>query len=104
MSLPRYESYKDSCVEWLGEVPDHWDIMSLKRICDVRDGTHDTPTFVDETEQTFPLVTSKDIVNGLLNFTDTKHISEADYISIAKRSEVVHGDILNILIVHFLLL
>lgn len=94
MSLPKYESYKDSGVEWLGEVPKHWDIMSLKRICDVRDGTHDTPTFVDETEQTFPLVTSKDIVNGLLNFTDTKHISEADYISIAKRSEVVHGDIL----------
>ena len=94
MSLPRYEGYKDSGVEWLGEVPEHWDIMSLKRICDVRDGTHDTPTFVDETEQTFPLVTSKDIVNGLLNLTDTKHISEADYISIAKRSEVVHGDIL----------
>jgi len=24
MSFPRYEQYKDSGVEWLGEVPQHW--------------------------------------------------------------------------------
>ena len=24
MSFPRYESYKDSGIEWLGEVPVHW--------------------------------------------------------------------------------
>ena len=24
MSFPRYEQYKDSGVEWLGEVPEHW--------------------------------------------------------------------------------
>lgn len=22
--LPRYESYKDSGVQWLGEIPSHW--------------------------------------------------------------------------------
>ena len=26
MSFPRYESYKESGVEWLGEVPEHWDV------------------------------------------------------------------------------
>ncbi len=31
MSFPRYPSYKDSGVEWLGEVPEHWDIDRLKR-------------------------------------------------------------------------
>ncbi|MFM7471592.1 MAG: restriction endonuclease subunit S, partial [Nodosilinea sp.] len=31
MSFPKYEAYKDSGVEWLGEVPEHWDIHSLKR-------------------------------------------------------------------------
>jgi type I restriction enzyme S subunit len=30
MSFPRYESYKDSGVEWLGEVPKHWDVKRLK--------------------------------------------------------------------------
>ena len=30
MSLPRYASYKDSGVEWLGEVPSHWEVKPLK--------------------------------------------------------------------------
>ncbi len=30
MSFPRYESYKDSGVEWLGEVPEHWKTASLR--------------------------------------------------------------------------
>lgn len=31
MSLPRYPNYKDSGVEWLGEVPEHWKVNRLKR-------------------------------------------------------------------------
>jgi type I restriction enzyme, S subunit len=31
MSFPRYPQYKDSGVEWLGEVPGHWEIDRLKR-------------------------------------------------------------------------
>ena len=31
MSFPRYPSYKDSGVEWLGEVPKHWEIDRIKR-------------------------------------------------------------------------
>ena len=30
MSFPRYESYKDSGVEWLGEIPENWTISRLK--------------------------------------------------------------------------
>jgi type I restriction enzyme, S subunit len=29
MSFPRYPRYKDSGVEWLGEVPGHWDIKRI---------------------------------------------------------------------------
>ena len=29
MTLPRYPRYKDSRVEWLGEVPEHWDTQPL---------------------------------------------------------------------------
>ncbi len=32
MSFPRYPSYKDSGVEWLGEVPAHWTTTSLGRV------------------------------------------------------------------------
>lgn len=29
MSLPRYAEYKDSGVEWLGEIPSHWSTRPL---------------------------------------------------------------------------
>ena len=32
MSFPRYPAYKDSGVEWLGEVPEHWDLPKLKHV------------------------------------------------------------------------
>ena len=31
MSFPRYEKYKDAGIEWLGQVPAHWELMSLGR-------------------------------------------------------------------------
>lgn len=30
IQLPRYESYKDSGVQWLGEIPSHWAVKRLK--------------------------------------------------------------------------
>jgi hypothetical protein len=41
MSFPRYEAYKDSRVEWLGEVPEHWDLCLAKYVCqEITDGSH----------------------------------------------------------------
>jgi len=31
VKLPRYPRTKPSGVEWLGDVPEHWDILALKR-------------------------------------------------------------------------
>jgi len=39
MSLPRYPNYKDSGVEWLGDVPEHWDIAPFKRLVDIQNGS-----------------------------------------------------------------
>lgn len=44
MSLPRYAEYKDSGVEWLGEIPAHWQTPRLKTILretDERTGERD---------------------------------------------------------------
>ncbi|MEX8520590.1 MAG: restriction endonuclease subunit S [Leptothrix sp. (in: b-proteobacteria)] len=32
MSFPKYPAYKDSGVEWLGEVPAHWEVKCLKHV------------------------------------------------------------------------
>lgn len=34
--MKRYPKYKDSSVEWIGEIPEHWDVKPLKHI--LRDG------------------------------------------------------------------
>jgi len=31
-ALPKYESYKDSEVQWIGEVPEHWEVQKLKHL------------------------------------------------------------------------
>lgn len=38
MSLPRYPSYKDSGVEWLGQVPEHWSKTALKFLGEYQNG------------------------------------------------------------------
>jgi len=34
----RYPAYKDSCVEWLGEIPEHWQAYKLKRVSEISYG------------------------------------------------------------------
>lgn len=38
MSFPKYPEYKDSGVEWLGEVPAHWKLPRLKHLARIRNG------------------------------------------------------------------
>ena len=44
MSVSRYESYKDSGVEWLGEVPSHWNVLPCRAIVDERNTRNDGGT------------------------------------------------------------
>ena len=46
MSFPRYPKYKDSGVEWLGEVPENWEVKALKRMGHFTTGT--TPATDDD--------------------------------------------------------
>jgi type I restriction enzyme S subunit len=39
MSLPRYKEYKASGVEWLGEVPGHWNLRSLRYAATIQNGS-----------------------------------------------------------------
>jgi type I restriction enzyme S subunit len=60
-------------------------------LIDVRDGTHDSPKYIDTG---YPLITSKNLVNGIIDFSNVNYIAEADYLQINKRSKVDQGDIL----------
>lgn len=65
--------------------------VRLGDVCDVRDGTHNSPKYI---ERGFPLVTSKNIKGGKIDLADVNYISQADYDEINKRSKVNKGDIL----------
>ena len=81
-------------VEMFGDMilnPNNWEKTELGKICDVRDGTHDSPKYYLEG---YPLVTSKNLSSGRIDFTDCNLINEEDYNKINTRSKVDYGDIL----------
>ncbi|QPF28340.1 restriction endonuclease subunit S [Klebsiella sp. BDA134-6] len=73
------------------ELPIGWEWARLVEIYDVRDGTHDTPKYQSEG---YPLVTSKNLSSGKLNFDDIKFISKEAHEKIKERSFVEFNDIL----------
>ena len=66
-------------------------IKKLSEICDVRDGTHDSPKYLNEG---IPLITSKNLTRGFIDFSNVNLISSNDFFEINKRSKVDCGDIL----------
>ena len=54
-----------------------WEKHEFNDILDVRDGTHDSPTYLD---QGFPLITSKNLKDGKITDKDLKFISKEDTI------------------------
>ena len=67
------------------------EIVELGNVCDVRDGTHDSPKYHNEG---YPLVTSKNICDGKIDFSTCNLIQKEDYAKINKRSKVDVGDVL----------
>jgi type I restriction enzyme S subunit len=73
------------------ELPKNWECVRFQEVFDVRDGTHDTPKYCDSG---FPLITSKNLYSGILDFSNIRYISEEDHYKIKERSGVDRGDIL----------
>jgi type I restriction enzyme S subunit len=68
MSFPRYPKYKDSGVEWLGEVPEHWRLRRLKEIAHVSGGGTPSREVPEYWRGDIPWVSPKDMkaeeING----------------------------------------
>ncbi|MGO0039005.1 restriction endonuclease subunit S [Streptococcus suis] len=84
---------KDSGVDWIGQIPEGWEVKNFKYVATIKDGTHDTPEYFVEG---IPLITSKnlDSVQNRIDFDGAKNISYDDHIKISQRSDVKKGDIL----------
>jgi len=74
--LKPYPKYKDSGVEWIGEIPENWDKVALSRIITVSSGKsvstnkiHRKPT----SEFIYPVIGG----NGLMGYTDSVNIQNS---------------------------
>ena len=84
---------KESGIDWIGQIPEGWEVKNFKYVATIKDGTHDTPEYFVEG---VPLITSKnlDSVQNRIDFDSAKNISYDDHIKISQRSDVKKGDIL----------
>ena len=70
-----------------------WEVKKLEDVCDVRDGTHDSPKYLEHSD--YVLITSKNITSdGNIDFSTANYICKEDYDAISKRSYVNSGDII----------
>lgn len=67
---------KDTGVEWLGQVPKHWDVSALKRFWFVVDCKHITAEFFDEG---IPLASIREVQSWAVDLSDAKKTSEEYY-------------------------
>ena len=74
-----YPAYKDSGVEWLGKVPEHWGIQKLKWLANLKSGDFITSESIKDSGD-FPVYGG----NGLRGFTDS-FTHYGDYVLIGRQ-------------------
>jgi type I restriction enzyme S subunit len=83
---------RDSGVEWIGEVPAHWNVVRLKHISNkVTDGEHISPKTI---ENGIPLLSAKDVRERYILFEAAAYVSESDARKFRRRCNPERGDIL----------
>ena len=85
---------KDSGVEWIGEVPAHWDVISIGYILDaVGDVDHFMPASVEKGVPYLMTGDLKEFASGV-NFEKCKQVSYRDYSKLCKRIKSSKGDVI----------
>jgi len=81
MSLPRYQEYKDTGIEWLGEVPAHWNICKIKNTTYLKGRVGWKGLTSDEflAEGYSYLVTGVDFKNKFINWSDCYRVEKERY-------------------------
>ncbi|MDN3432615.1 MULTISPECIES: restriction endonuclease subunit S [unclassified Pseudoalteromonas] len=85
---------RDSGVEWLGEVPEHWSASKLKFNCILIDGDRSSvyPNDKDLVDCGIPFVSSKNIINFCFTKEKLNYISEEKFNQL-NRGKLLNGDL-----------
>ncbi len=88
MSFPKYEAYKDSGVEWLGEVPKNWIVKKLGFVGEAIIGLTYSPD--DVVDEGLLVLRSSNVQNGMISLHDNVFVDKA----VPQKLIVKEGDIL----------
>lgn len=88
-----YPAYRDSGVEWIGQLPEHWARASIKHILSapITDGPHETPVFLNEGVE---FLSVDGIQDGELAFEGKRFISYEDHARFCKKAKPKINDVL----------
>ena len=67
---------KDSGIEWIGEIPSHWDTVKMKRLGNIRNGLTYKPIDIVDSEEGILVLRSGNIQNSQLSFQDNVHVKK----------------------------
>ncbi|WP_218934133.1 restriction endonuclease subunit S [Rosistilla ulvae] len=83
---------KPSGIQWLGDVPQHWEVSRLKHATSrIVDCPHDTPTYNDDGD--FLAIRTSDLDDGKLFPEIMKRVDEYEYHHRIRREPVLQNDI-----------
>lgn len=86
---------KDSGIDWIGQIPAHWDVAKLKFLSTkIVDGTHFTPTYVDEGVPFLRVTDLSSMRNGVINWEGVRRIPSKEHIELSRRADGKRGDVL----------
>ncbi len=85
-----YEKYKDSGVEWLGEIPEHWEVKRIKFIGKIKYGLGEPPEKLDDG---LPIIRATDIYRGVIDGSKVQRVNP-EKVPWSRNPELKTGDIL----------
>ena len=92
--LDKSTPLKDSGIEWIGKIPQHWEVIKLKKtISLIADIDHYMP---DTTDTGYSYLMTGDLkdVASKIDFENCKHISESDYKNLSKKIHPILDDVI----------
>ena len=85
---------KSSGIEWLGDVPEHWEVKSMRYILDaIGDVDHFMPESVEKGVPYLMTGDLKELVSDV-SLDDCKQVSHNDFLELSKRIKSSKGDVI----------
>ncbi|EAL5963372.1 restriction endonuclease subunit S [Campylobacter jejuni] len=90
--LDKNVNFKDSGIEWLGEIPQHWRIVKFKYVAFTNIGLVYSPDdIVENSDEGYPVLRANNIQNGKIDYQDLIYIKSKQ---IGKKQIISSGDLL----------